>query len=115
MSTWDIYWLTRMDSIHHFFAGMFAIFLFCFCLGLCIHLIEEQFTKFQVWTVGIITLLCSFGLVLTPTTNEMAAIMIIPKIANNEDIQGVGSEIVSLAKDWLKELHPKEKAEKDLK
>lgn len=44
-----------------------------------------------------------------PTSQEAAAIKIIPRIANNEDVQGVGTELVTLAKDWLHELKPKGK------
>lgn len=47
-----------------------------------------------------------------PTTKEMAAIYIIPMIANSEAAQqlpDIATESVSLAKDWLKELKPKSK------
>jgi 4-hydroxybenzoate polyprenyltransferase len=46
---------------------------------------------------------------LTPTTKEMAAIMVIPKVANSKvvsDISGAASEMVTIARDWLKELAP---------
>ena len=43
-----------------------------------------------------------------PTTKEMAAIYVIPKIANNEQLQNIGNEIMELATEWLKELHPSE-------
>lgn len=43
----------------------------------------------------------------TPTTKEMAAIIVIPKIANSESVQQLGDGIVDLAKQWLKELAPK--------
>ena len=42
-----------------------------------------------------------------PTTKEMAAIYVVPKIANNENLHDIGNEMVVLAKEWLKELHPK--------
>lgn len=44
-----------------------------------------------------------------PTTKEMAAIMVIPKVANSKvvsDISGAASEMVTIARDWLKELAP---------
>lgn len=44
---------------------------------------------------------------LLPSSKEMAAIIVIPKIANSESVQSVGDGIVDLAKDWLQELHPK--------
>ena len=42
-----------------------------------------------------------------PTTKEMAAIIVIPKVANNEKIQELGDGIYQLANDWLKEISPK--------
>lgn len=50
--------------------------------------------------------------ILLPTTKEMAAITIIPMMANSQAAQqlpDVATEFVSLAKDWLKELKPKSK------
>lgn len=47
-------------------------------------------------------------LTFVPTTKEMAAIYVIPKIANNEQLQNISNEIMELATGWLKELHPSE-------
>ena len=46
---------------------------------------------------------------LIPTTKEMAAIVVIPKIANSETVKGLGNDIVSLAKEWIVELKPEKK------
>ncbi len=46
--------------------------------------------------------------VVTPTTREACAILLIPKIANNEDVQGVAVEVRDLAREWIKALGPKE-------
>lgn len=43
-----------------------------------------------------------------PTTKELAAIVVIPKIANSESVQGIGQSIVDLAKDWMAELRPQD-------
>lgn len=44
--------------------------------------------------------------VLVPNMKEMAAILIIPKVANAEPVQEFGVEFVHLAKDWMNELRP---------
>lgn len=44
---------------------------------------------------------------LIPTTKEMAAIVVIPKVANSQPVQDIGQGIVDLAKDWMIELAPK--------
>ena len=41
-----------------------------------------------------------------PTTKEMCAIAVIPRIANSQSVQEIGQGIVDLAKDWLDELRP---------
>lgn len=54
---------------------------------------------------------CSvFSLITTfvPTTQQAAAIYMIPKIANNEQVQKASSELYTIAMEWLKELHPKQ-------
>ncbi len=45
--------------------------------------------------------------VFTPTTKEMAAIIVIPAIVNNQDIKELGGEIPKLAREWLEEFRPK--------
>ena len=42
-----------------------------------------------------------------PTSKELAAIIVIPKIANSESVQQFGDGIVALANQWLEELSPK--------
>ena len=56
----------------------------------------------------LLTLVFTFNLVgsFVPTTKEMCAIAVIPRIANSESVQDIGQGIVDLAKDWLKELRP---------
>lgn len=49
---------------------------------------------------------------LIPTTREMAAIVMVPAIANNEKVQTVGNKLYDLAAEWLDELRPKKKKTK---
>ena len=46
------------------------------------------------------------SLSLIPTTKEMCAIIVIPKIANSEPVQEIGSGIVDLAREWINEIRP---------
>lgn len=47
---------------------------------------------------------CGFIATICPSTSEMAAIYILPKIVNNEDIQKLPPELTSLAIEWVKSL-----------
>jgi hypothetical protein len=41
-----------------------------------------------------------------PTTKEMAAIMVVPRIANSQSVSDIAEGIVELAKAWMVELRP---------
>lgn len=50
--------------------------------------------------------------ILTPTTKEMAAIIVVPKIANSETVAELGDGIKTLAVEWMEELRPKKEESK---
>ena len=39
-----------------------------------------------------------------PTAKEFAAMIVVPRVANSESLQDIGTGIVGLAKAWLEEL-----------
>ena len=45
-----------------------------------------------------------FALALVPTTRQMAAILIVPRIANSEKVQQAGNKLYDLAIEWMNEL-----------
>ena len=47
-----------------------------------------------------------------PTTKEMAAMLVIPRIANNEKVQDCGNRIYDLAVEWMDALKPQSKSDK---
>jgi hypothetical protein len=53
--------------------------------------------------VGIVFLVVNC---LLPTTREMAAILVVPRIANSEKVQTVGNHLYDLAVEWMEELRP---------
>lgn len=55
---------------------------------------------------------CSVLETFVPTTREMAAIVMVPAIVNNEKVQTVGNKLYDLAAEWLDELKPKKEAKK---
>jgi len=109
---WDMYWLVKLDDIR---GAMIAItivgaialsFADCFVFD-----ITPQFKKtwFMVLAMWVIVLPVA---ILLPSTKQMAAIIIVPKIANaineNEQLKKLPSKIVDLADSWITELKPKE-------
>jgi len=108
-----IYWLTRLDHID---GAVFLLVGIPILIAAAITFIAHEETKDIVFkkicniafAIGCAT--SSIGIaieVFLPTTKELAAIMVIPKIANSESVQQLGDGIVDLANQWLRELAPK--------
>lgn len=121
---WEIYWFTRLDPLRGL-TGMtavigliFSVLMFLLYPAFCdiFEYDEDKRRKSLAWTTRLqiavfsATVLCAFAHALTPTTKEMAAIKVIPMIANSESMQklgDVGDSMLDLANEWLRELRPK--------
>lgn len=111
ITTNAMYWIVIIDNLK---SSLSAIFLICFlflALGfpmLTMMDIEELFPSIakRVLVVAVTLLL---ALTFIPDTKQMAAIMIMPKIANSEKVQTVGNKIYDFAVEWMEELKPNKK------
>lgn len=125
ITTAQMYWITRLDSIH---ATLFTlvVLLGMTMLGLLIcgcSLRSDYSPTEHGYATGVRLhaaalllvppfLSLTFALALVPTTKQMAAILIIPRIANSEKVQQAGNKLYEIAVEWMDELKPsKEKAE----
>ena len=107
-----MYWLVMLDNM---IGGLFVILVMCclFCvLGVpMLGAIEKEDLFFPITKKVIVIAAASLlGLAFTPSTKKMAAIMIVPKIVNNEKVQTMGNKIYDLAVEWMDELKPNKKA-----
>ena len=109
VSAWIIYWITRCDAIR------FTAIIFSFAFGtvalLWIHVWCDLECRVKTFVVGEIVFVTMFVLslgtaVFVPSTKQMAAIIVIPKIANSQEVKDLGTGIVELAKKWIVELKP---------
>jgi uncharacterized membrane protein len=116
----SMYWLTRLDHIHN---ALLLVNFVCFIALIATSVVgcvmksvpsapgDIDVGKYLHKYVALPSLVffVIFGslTVFIPTTKEMVAIKVIPAIANNTDLQGVGQDMVVLAKEWLNELRPK--------
>lgn len=124
-----VYWITRLDAIQGMFIGLMALGLLAgtiiYLVGVVpwenarryegpeakkqeAELIDAARKKFRrigvpLFCVGAVSVL---GVVLTPSTKDAVAIAVIPAIANNQDVQGLGADLVTTAREWLQELRP---------
>lgn len=114
MKTTTIYLITRLDSIGNLltWSSILSALLFILTSIVC-HNAKEQGdakTEKEADRASTVFLVASVSLavlnVLMPTTKEMAAIVVIPKVANSEVVQGLGNGLVDLARQWMAELSP---------
>ena len=113
-----IYWITRLDGINIFFhvINVFSTISLIIFIIILIFLKLGNDRGSNAYHISIIskcfklaTLIClisSMLLLFIPSTKEMCAMYVIPKIANSEEVKNVGKEFYDLALDWMKELHP---------
>ena len=133
-----IYWITRLDGIRGLcfgiqtFAVLFAILgIIAAIVALCISVTAEEegsdddariassICKFacKVWIPAFcIAMVCSLARTFTPTTKEMIAIKVIPRITsvdNVEKIKDVSKDMLDITAEWLKDMRKKYVTEHD--
>ena len=115
MTHWQMYWITRLDALQG--DGVVVIIIFSFFLGITAFIIatvakyagnDEDAIKIAQVTSRCSKILLSIGfslillLAFVPSTKEMAAIIIVPKIVNNEKIQELPENLLELSNEWIK-------------
>ena len=98
-----IYWISRFDYIQ-------ALCMLIGLLGALAFLIPMMFEYCSYNIINTKRLIGSIAMVLIfvasmfiPSTKEMIAIIVIPKLANNEKIVEIGSDLHNVAIKWLKD------------
>jgi len=112
MTMLQMYLFTRLDIIHSVLGvGCIALFVFILFAPPFVSMVDDTYdwpTRKIATTEIILGALFSIfvGLkVLIPTQKEMAAIIVVPAIANNEQIQQIGKnglDLTVMASDYLK-------------
>jgi hypothetical protein len=106
-----MYWLTRLDGVSAVLcvASIVGVILMGIatvaCFAAWVEDNEWPECGFILWLWGPVLLLLA-GALLTPTTKEMAEILIVPKIVNNAKVQELPEAVLTLANEWLQELRP---------
>ena len=113
ITTMQMYWLVMLDNLTGGFCAILGICCLFFVLGIpMLGAIDRENLFFPIAKkVIVIAAVSLLGLVFTPSTKQMAAIMIVPKIANSEKVQTIGNKVYDLAVEWMKELAPNKESE----
>ena len=114
-----IYWITRLDSI--VMSAVIALILSL--IGSIVLIFGYSVIKYEgggdeadvlvkplkhiLWVLAISTVTAVF----VPSSKEVAAMIVIPRVANSESVKDIGDGIVTLAKEWIEELKPSAKKE----
>lgn len=113
ITTQQMYWLTRLDSLCN---TLVTLFVGCIIAAVALYIIwavnfdcdDDYLIKHRRVATRLV---CSAVVALIvgafiPTTREMAAIIVIPKIVNNEKVQEAGNKLYDLTVEWLDALKP---------
>ena len=110
ISPWTVYWITRLDIILGISAFLACVLVVIFVVWL-IEAGERIVPAMKFLLIPFIIL----WIILTclPSTKDMAAIILIPKIANNEKVERVSDYMYDAAIKWLYDCSNAEKCNQD--
>lgn len=128
ITTSQMYWLTRLEGVVTFFqvmAFIIGVVVVSLLIGGTFRYFaniefgnDDKDVKLAKILLGLVAkvfapLFIVFVLLslLVPTTKEMAAILVVPRIANSEKVQQAGNKLYELAVEWMDELKPSKKKE----
>jgi len=113
MTMAQMYWIVMLDNVHYVFlsariiglGALLAVSL-VFVMSHDTSFTPEPVRKRWFFVPAVILFFSVLGCFI-PTTKQMAAILLIPKLANNERLQETGGKLWTLAEEWLEDLRPK--------
>ncbi len=130
ITTTQMYWLVKLDDIRCVFGDtlwfpiawiiVVAIVSFAAFLGTIDEMEDKRrkvhaILKKALWTcvpMLFLIVIIQVTVALVPSTRQMAAIVVLPKIVNNEKVQTMGNRLYDLALEWMEEMRPANRAER---
>ena len=105
ITAWDVYWITRLDILQGIFAVCALVSFGCLVFS---GIYRTIFAPMLAIFIILVTLI--------PSTKEACAIYLIPKIANNEQVQKIPDNFAKLfnvkMEEWIKDTISDEKEKK---
>lgn len=109
MTTWQMYWIVKLDDIISIFeGGMVMSMIVAVALGLVgvFYLGEDEapgewVKRGMIWCLAVSATSLVIGSAI-PSTKQLAAIVVAPKLVNSKVIQKDIPELYELALDWTK-------------
>ena len=127
ITTAQMYWLTKLDDIRQALGSIiwvpiawiaivavasFCAFMACADMDSVRSVVIGRIKKASWTCVPMVLWIVAtqIAVALVPSTAQMAAIVVVPRIVNNEQVQTVGNRLYDLATEWLDELRPRKEA-----
>lgn len=102
MSMMLMYWLVKFDDIRKVSCGLGMFFLFCAIMTIPL-LVDGDHKKWfcltKILVAGFLMGIATWTFL--PSTKQMAAIVLVPAVLNNKDVQEIGAKTADLGKDLL--------------
>lgn len=106
----QMYWLLKLDDILAISLAVFVLTLFGFVVcftGTIMYkgdeYYEDEYKKFKTGRNILFWFVLFFGSIVMflPSTKQMAAIYVVPAIANNEKVQNIGNKTLDISNQLL--------------
>jgi len=102
----QMYWIVMLDNIIDGVVAVMVIAGAC-SLALTLAVVIEELPKWFPIPFICVFIASILLRMFTPSTKQMAAILIVPRVVSNEKVQTVGNKLYDLAVEWMDELKPK--------
>ena len=105
MSMMLMYWLVKFDDIRAVSLTMAAVFLIAAGMGWAVltdgvvEKSKELSRLTKIFAAGFLIGIANWTFL--PSTKQMAAIVLVPAVLNNKDVQEIGAKTADLGKDLL--------------
>ena len=110
----QMYWLVTLNSIVTV-SGIIAVVIGIIAFISVAIVLDDTLPPWMTIVLGVVAIFFAMVAAFTPSTKQMAAIILVPKIANNEKVQTVGNKLYDLAVEWMDELRPNRDGSKEEK
>ena len=126
-TTAQMYWLTKLDDIRQALGSIiwvpiawiaivavasFCAFMACADMDSVRSVVIGRIKKASWTCVPMVLWIVAtqIAVALVPSTAQMAAIVVVPRIVNNEQVQTVGNRLYDLGSERRKEMRPRKEA-----
>lgn len=102
ISPWLIYFIGIADRVSGVFALITVVLCIC-CVILFIGFVEEQISINTLKKSFIAAVISGLIAVFTPSSKTVAAMVVIPPIVNNEQVQELPNNVLEFINEYLKD------------